>query len=109
MRFPVSFFWTRLGGPAAAQDAHAPDLCYRLHMAKTIAEKLSDLVKAVEALPPAMQEAVVSEFADRLSDFENGALSDVQRREVARRLANPRYADADDVRKFFARYGVNSP
>jgi hypothetical protein len=78
-------------------------------MTKTVADKLSDLVEAVKALPAATQEALVDEFSDRLSDFSNDELSEAQRDEVARRLANPRYADADDVRKFFARYGVKSP
>ena len=72
-------------------------------MTKTVADKLSDLVEAVKALPAATQESLVEVFSDRRSDFENDGLSEAQRSEVARRLANPRYADADDVRKFFAR------
>jgi hypothetical protein len=78
-------------------------------MTKTVADKLSDLVEAVKALPPATQEALVAEFSDRLSDFSDSGLSESQRLEVGRRLASPRYADPDDVRTFFARYGVNSP
>jgi len=35
-------------------------------------------------------------------------LSEQQRDEVGRRLANPRYADPDRVRDFFARYGLRS-
>jgi hypothetical protein len=75
-------------------------------MTKTVAERLSDLVKAVRQLPDETQEALVDEFAGRLSDFTNSALSDEQRAEVDRRLANPRYADPAKVRAFFARFGV---
>jgi hypothetical protein len=78
-------------------------------MTKTVADKLSDLVEAVKALPAATQEALVEAFSDRLSDFNDDGLSEAQRHEVARRRASPRFADADDVRKFFARYGVKSP
>jgi hypothetical protein len=78
-------------------------------MSKTVAEKLSDLVEAVKALPAATQEALVDEFADRLSDFSNDQLTGAQQADVARRLANPRYADADELRDFFARYGVGPP
>jgi hypothetical protein len=77
-------------------------------MTKTVAAKLSDLVKAVEALPDATQEALVEEFSDRLSDFTDASLSDAQRVEVGRRLANPRYAEPEKVREFFARYGVKT-
>lgn len=76
-------------------------------MSKTVADKLSDLVKAVQALPEEMQEALVEEFSDRLSDFTGGQLTDEQGREIDRRLANPRYADPDDVSRFFARHGVD--
>jgi putative addiction module component (TIGR02574 family) len=72
-------------------------------MTKTVAEKLSDLVKAVRELPDDTQEVLVDEFADRLSDFTDSTLSDEQRAEIDRRLANPRYADPDKVREFFAR------
>ena len=67
-------------------------------MRKTVAEKLSDLVQAVRQLPDETQEALVDEFTGRLSDFTNSSLSDEQRAEVDRRLANPRYADPDEVR-----------
>jgi hypothetical protein len=77
-------------------------------MTKTVAEKLSDLVQAVRQLPDETQEALVEEFAGRLSDFTDSALSDEQRAEIGRRLANPRYADPDKVREFFARFGVLS-
>ena len=77
-------------------------------MSKTVADKLSDLVEAVKALPDETQEALVAEFADRLSDFTDDGLTDVQRGEVDRRLANPRYADPEAVRAFFARYGVKA-
>jgi hypothetical protein len=74
-------------------------------MTKAVTDKLSELVEAVKALPEETQEALVAEFADRLSDFTDGGLSDAQRREIDRRLANPRYADPDAVRAFFAGYG----
>jgi hypothetical protein len=77
-------------------------------MSKNVQEKLSELVEAVKALPPATQEALVEEFSDRLSDFSDPGLSDAQRLEVDRRLANPQYADGDDVRAFFARYGIDA-
>jgi len=75
-------------------------------MTKTVADKLSDLVDAVRALPEHTQEALVGEFSDRLSDFTDSGLSDAQRKEIDRRLANPRYAEPEKVREFFARYGV---
>jgi hypothetical protein len=78
-------------------------------MTKTVADKLSDLVEAVKALPAATLEALVEAFSDRLSDFNDDGMTEAQRNEVARRLVNPRRADADDVRRFFARYGVKSP
>ena len=65
-------------------------------------EKLTDLVKAVRQLPDETQEVLVEEFTDRLSDFTDTSLSDEQRAEIDRRLANPRYADPDKVREFFA-------
>jgi putative addiction module component (TIGR02574 family) len=75
-------------------------------MTKSVADKLSDLLDAVRALPAETQEVLVDEFADRLADFTDTALSDAQRAEVTRRLANPRYADPAKVREFFARFGV---
>jgi len=77
-------------------------------MTKTVSEKLSDLVKAVRKLPDDTQEVLVDEFVDRLSDFTDATLSDEQRAEIDRRLANPRYAEPDKVRKFFARFGVQN-
>jgi hypothetical protein len=81
-------------------------LWYADFMTKTVAEKLSDLVQAVRQLPDETQEALVDEFADRLSDFTNSSLSEEQRAEIDRRLANPRCVDPDKVREFFARFGV---
>ena len=83
-------------------------MCYGAEMTKTVAEKLSDLVKAVRELPDDTQEVLVDEFAGRLSDFTDSTLSDEQRAEIDRRLANPRYADPDKVRDFFARFGVQN-
>jgi hypothetical protein len=77
-------------------------------MPKTTTEKLTDLVTAVRRLPDESQAALVEEFADRLSDFTDSKLSEQQRDEVGRRLANPRYADPDRVREFFARFGARS-
>jgi putative addiction module component (TIGR02574 family) len=77
-------------------------------MTKTVDEKLSDLVKAVRELPDDTQEVLVDEFAGRLADFTDSTLSDEQRAEIDRRLANPRYADPNKVREFFARFGVQN-
>jgi hypothetical protein len=77
-------------------------------MSKTTTEKLTDLVTAVRRLPDESQAALVEEFAERLSDFTDSTLSEQQRDEVGRRLANPRYADPDRVRDFFARFGARS-
>jgi hypothetical protein len=75
-------------------------------MTKTVAEKLSDLVNAVKELPDQAQEALVDEFAERLTDFTNAGLSEGQRGEIDRRLASPRYADPEKVRDFFGRFGI---
>lgn len=83
-------------------------MCYNGSMTKTIADKLTDLVKAVKELPDETQEALVEEFSERLSDFTESNLSAEQRAEVERRLANPRYADPATVRALFARYGVKT-
>jgi|SoiMethySBSTD1v2_1073268.scaffolds.fasta_scaffold891905_2 putative addiction module component (TIGR02574 family) len=83
-------------------------MCCGADMTKTVAEKLSDLVSAVRELPVDSQEVLVEEFVDRLADFTNSTLSDEQRAEIGRRLANPRYADPDKVRDFFARFGVQN-
>jgi hypothetical protein len=77
-------------------------------MTKTVAEKLSDLIRAVQELPEDTQEVLVDEFVERLSDFTNSTLSDEQRAEIDRRLANPRYADPDKLRDFFARFGIQN-
>lgn len=83
-------------------------MCCGANMTKSVAEKLSDLVRAIRELPDDTQEALVDEFVDRLTDFTNTALSDEQRTEIGRRLANPRYADPDKLRDFFARFGVQN-
>jgi hypothetical protein len=77
-------------------------------MTKSVAEKLSDLVDAVRTLPDQAQEALVDEFAHQLAAFADAELSEGQRAEVDRRLANPRYADPAKVREFFARFGVQA-
>jgi hypothetical protein len=76
------------------------------NMEKTLDEKLSDLVKALRKLPDDTQQVLVDEFAGRLSDFADAALSDEQRAEIDRRLASPRYADADEAEEFFSRFGI---
>ena len=77
-------------------------------MTETVDERLDALVRAAKSLPDAAQEALVEEFRERLADFTDGTLSDAQRAEVARRLANPRYAQPEKVRAFFARYGLKA-
>jgi hypothetical protein len=72
------------------------------NMTKTVAEKLSDLVRAVRELPNETQEVLVDEFVDRLADFTDSTLSDEQRAEIGRRLANP-------VTPTPASYGISSP
>jgi len=79
--------------------------CYNSRMTKTIADKLSDLVKAVKQLPDEAQEALVDEFAERVSDAAHPALTDAQLAEVKRRLALPRqYATDDEVHSIMRRY-----
>lgn len=74
-------------------------------MTKTIADKLSDLVKAVKALPDEMQEALVEEFSERVSDAAHPHLTSAQLAEVKRRLALPRrYATDDEVQAILSRY-----
>jgi putative addiction module component (TIGR02574 family) len=75
-------------------------------MTKTVDDRLSALVRAVKALPDATQEALVEEFRERLSDFTDSGLTDAQRAEIDRRLADPRHAQPEQVREFFARHGV---
>ena len=58
-------------------------------------------------LPDDTQEALVDEFVDRLTDFTNAALSDEQRAEIDRRLANPA-TPIPTARDFFARFGVQN-
>ena len=77
-------------------------------MTKNVVEKLTDLMKAVRELPDETQEALLDEFAERVSDFADSGLTEVQRDEVRRRLANPRYADPGVVRALFARHGVKN-
>jgi putative addiction module component (TIGR02574 family) len=55
------------------------------------------LVEAVKRLPDETQEALVEEFRDRLADFTDANLSEAQRNEVDRRLANPRSAATEEV------------
>ena len=78
-------------------------------MSKNIADKLTDLVEAVRKLPDETQEALIEEFAERVSDFADTGLTDEQRDEVRRRLANPRYADPEVARSLFSRHGAKSP
>lgn len=75
-------------------------------MTKTIADRLTDLLEAVRKLPDETQEALIEEFAERVSDVSDTGLTGKQRDEVGRRLANPRYADPEVVRSLFARHGA---
>jgi anti-sigma factor RsiW len=77
-------------------------------MSDTLDDKLTALVREIRSLPDATQDALVEEFRERLSDFTDSSLSDAQRAEVARRLANPRMAQPEQVRELFARYGVRT-
>jgi hypothetical protein len=65
-------------------------------MTKTVAEKLSDLIEAVRALPEDSQEAIIHEFADRVADFTQSHMSEAQVAEVERRLALPRRPVPDE-------------
>jgi hypothetical protein len=76
-------------------------------MGKNVADKLSDFVNAVQKLPGETQEALLNEFLERVSDLDSG-LTDEQRDEVRRRLANPSYADPEAVRALFARHGMKT-
>jgi hypothetical protein len=81
---------------------------YYARMTKSVAEKLSDLVEAVRALPDQTQEALVDEFTNQLAAFAGSERSDAQRAEIDHRLAHPRYADPAKVREFFAHFGVQA-
>lgn len=58
----------------------------KIGMAKNVADKLSDLVEAVRKLPDEAEEALIEEFAERLSDLSGGGLTGEQRDEVGRPL-----------------------
>ena len=74
-------------------------------MTKSVAEKLSELVKAVQQLPDDMQEALVEEFSERVSDAGQPRLTEAQLAEVKHRLALPRrYAADDEVQAILRRY-----
>jgi hypothetical protein len=78
-------------------------------MSKSVAEKLSDLVKAVQELPDEMQEALVEEFSERVSHVGRPRLTNAQLAEVKRRLALPRrYATDDEVQSILQRYKRNA-
>ena len=72
------------GSRAAPGSAGSAELAPLMHhtatMTKTVDEKLSDLVRAVRELPDETQEALVDEFADRLTDFTDASLSDAATR-----------------------------
>jgi hypothetical protein len=77
-------------------------------MTKSVAEKLSDLVKAVQQLPDEMQEALIEEFSERVSDERQPRLTDAQLAEVKRRLASPRrFATDEEVQSILQRYKRN--
>ena len=74
-------------------------------MTKTGADKLSDLLSAVRALPQPGQDMLVQELEERVAELTESHLSDAQRLEIKRRLALPRRHAADeDVRALLRRY-----
>lgn len=74
-------------------------------MSKTAAGKLSDVMKAIEALPEDTRDALVTELEERVSDLATPHMTDEQRAEVKRRLALPRRHVSDEaVRAILRRY-----
>ena len=59
-------------------------------MTKAVADKLARVIAAVQALPEDSQETIISELAERVSDFAAPHMTAAQRAEVKRRLALPR-------------------
>ncbi len=77
-------------------------------MNKTVADQLLDIMTAVRELPGEAQEILVHEIADHVSEYAHPRLDDDQRAEVEHRLANPApgYATPENVRTFFACFGI---
>lgn len=74
-------------------------------MTKTGADKLSDLLSAVRALPQPGQDMLVQELEERLAELTEPHLNDAQHTEVKRRLALPRrHASDEDVNALLRRY-----
>lgn len=71
----------------------------------TSREKLAEAVLAVASLSDKAQEVIADEMLMRASDFSTSQLSAEQKREVKRRLAQPRSFVSDSkVRALFRRY-----
>src|SRR5687767_13891219 len=88
LRTPISACarcWRRCAAWTGDLADFEPWMFCGANMTKTVAEKLSDLVRAVGELPEDTQEVLVEEFLDRLTDFTNATLSDEQRAEISRR------------------------
>ena len=74
-------------------------------MSKVADDRLSDVVKAIEALPKDTRDALVAELEERVSDLATPHMTDAQRTEVKRRLALPRrHVPDEDVRAILRRY-----
>lgn len=71
----------------------------------TTREKLAEAVLAVAGLSKEAQELIAEELLVRVSDFSESQLSAAQRREIKRRLGQPRVHVSDaEVRALFQRY-----
>jgi ABC-type nitrate/sulfonate/bicarbonate transport system substrate-binding protein len=71
----------------------------------TTREKLAEAVLAAAGLPEEAQELIAEEVLARVSDLSQSQLTMVQRREIKRRLAQPRVHVPDqEVRALFQHY-----
>jgi hypothetical protein len=71
----------------------------------TTREKLAEAVLAAAGLPEEAQELIAEEVLARVSDLSQSQMSAAQRRELKRRLAQPRIHVPDaDVRALFQNY-----
>lgn len=78
-------------------------------MGESKTPSINDVVEALERLPDEVRFVVSREVLDRIADLNVSHLSDDQRQEVARRLAEPAgNASAADVAAFFARHGIET-
>jgi PhoPQ-activated pathogenicity-related protein len=63
-------------------------------------------VEAVRALPEDVREAIGAELFDHVRSYGQSLLSEAQREEIRRRIANPQYAPKEKIDTFFARHGI---